>query len=54
MSRYVVTVARMETIYFDVDADSEEDAAARYLMDGDEIRSVTDRLEILDIEEAGS
>jgi len=51
MSTYIVRVARMETIDFLVEADDEEDAQARYLMDGDEVSSSTERLEILDVSE---
>ena len=36
---YEVTVTRIETVTFAVNADSPEDALERYLLDGDEVRS---------------
>ena len=49
MPEFIVQVARMETIAFRIEADDEEDAQARYLMDGDEVQSDTNRLEILGV-----
>jgi hypothetical protein len=52
MPHYHVNVRRTEDITFAVEADSPEDAEARYLRDGDEIASSTDAFVIIDIQEA--
>ena len=39
MAAYVVEVLRTERIYFTIDAADPEDAARRYLMDGEETGS---------------
>jgi hypothetical protein len=41
MLRYTVTVLRTEMISFELDAESEDEAVARFLVDGDEVDSVT-------------
>ncbi|MFJ1874164.1 hypothetical protein [Streptomyces chartreusis] len=38
---YTVNITRMEVIEFEIDAESEEEAEERYLMDGDETGSET-------------
>ena len=49
MTFYTVRVARAETIEFRIEADDERDAQERYLMEGEEVYSRTDRLEILSV-----
>ncbi len=44
--KFVVQVLRTEAIAYEVDAASEEDARARYLMDGDEVASETVSIEV--------
>lgn len=46
MALYEVTASRTESIMFVVDADSPEDAEARYLIDGDEVASKTVELSV--------
>ena len=46
MPRYSVTVTRTESITFELDAASPEDAEERYLMDGDEVGSSTGSLQV--------
>lgn len=52
MTRYVVTVNRTEQIAFGLEADSQEDAESRYLMDGDEIGSATISTVVVSVEES--
>lgn len=49
--RYRVTVLRHENIEFELEADSVEDAQARYLADGDEVSSETALIDVIDTEE---
>lgn len=54
MSTYRVTVHREEEISFDVEAVSADEAADRYLAEGDEIHSETVRVEVVHVEEVGT
>ena len=47
----LVRIIRTEIIAFQIDADSEDDARDRYLMDGDEVASETTDLIIASVEE---
>jgi hypothetical protein len=52
MAKFHVHARRTEDITFEVEASSEEDAIARYLMDGDEIASelLEPGPEVIDVE----
>lgn len=39
--KFVVQTTRIETIAYEIEADSPQDAEARYLMDGQEVASET-------------
>ena len=47
---FEVTITRTERITFEIDAENDEDAEARYLTDGDEVWSRTLDLKVLEIE----
>lgn len=56
MAAYVVEVLRTERIYFTIDAADPEDAARRYLMDGEETgsESAESEPEIVSVTQAGT
>ena len=49
--RYEVTVTRTETITFELDAESADDAWQRYLLDGEETGSRTVSLDVESVQE---
>ena len=49
MAKYVVKILRTETIHFEIEAQDKEDAEIRYLLDGDETDSRTERIEVLEV-----
>lgn len=50
MGTFLVSVLRTESISFEVEAESREDAEARYLMDGEETGSKTVDLSVESVE----
>jgi hypothetical protein len=51
MPRYKVVILRSEWIEYEIDAESPDDARARYLADGEEVDSETTDLSIDSVEE---
>lgn len=47
--KYVVRTSRTESIDYEIEASSEEDAEERYLMDGEEIASDSEGSDVLEV-----
>jgi hypothetical protein len=51
MAHFHVHVRRSEDITFAIEADDRDDAEARFLMDGEEIASSSNGIDVIEIEE---